>query len=417
MAEEKLLLLKNIRKSGYKGTLADYRKTGGFTALDKALKQMKPEAVQAVVKDSGLRGRGGAGFPTGVKWGFMPKDTGKPSYLVCNADEAEPGTFKDHLLINEDVHMFLEGMIVSCYAVDCHHGYIYIRGESMKSAKHLQQAIDELYKEGLLGKNILGTGYDLDMTVHRGAGAYICGEETALLESLEGKRGQPRVKPPFPAVAGYNGCPTSVNNVETLATVPWIVNEGAEAYKALGTPNNAGTHLVSISGHVKQPGVYEVELGVSLRSLIYDYAGGIRGDKQLKAVVPGGASSPVLTADEIDVPYDFDSLVKAGTMMGSAAPMVYDEDTDIVELAYRTTRFFDHESCGQCTPCREGNFWLKNLIRDFLDDGGDESKMSRVKRVAGGMIGTTLCPFGDAAGMPTVAFVQKFPEEFRKHFP
>jgi NADH-quinone oxidoreductase subunit F len=417
MAQETLLLLKNIRKPGYEGDLKSYREAGGFRALDKVLKSMKPEAVVEAVKDSGLRGRGGAGFPTGMKWSFMPKNTGKPSYLVANADEAEPGTFKDHLLINQDVHLFLEGMIIGCYAVGCHHGYIYIRGESIKPARHLQKGIDELYAAGLLGKNILGSGYGLDLTLHRGAGAYICGEETALLDSLEGKRGQPRVKPPFPAVAGFNGCPTSVNNVETLANLPFIVMEGPEAFKKLGTPNNSGTHLVSISGHVKKPGVYEVEMGVKMRSLIFDFAGGIREDKKLKAVVPGGASAAVLRAEEIDIPYDFDSVMKAGTMMGSAALMVFDEDTDIVELAYRTIRFFNHESCGQCTPCREGTFWLKNLIRDFLDDNGDESKMKRVARVANGIVGTTLCAFGDAAGAPIQSFVEKFPEEFRDHIP
>ena len=416
MAQEHLLLLKNIRKPGYKGDLKSYQATGGFKALEKVLKSMKPEQIVEAVKSSGLRGRGGAGFPTGMKWSFMAKNTGKPSYLVCNADESEPGTFKDHLLINEDVHQFLEGMIIGCYAVGCHHGYIYIRGESIRPAAHLQKGIDDLYTAGLLGKNILGSGYDLDLTLHRGAGAYICGEETALLDSREGKRGQPRVKPPFPAVSGFNGCPTSVNNVETLANLPFIILEGPEAFKAIGTPNNAGTHLVSVSGHVKKPGVYEVAMGIPLRALIYDYAGGIREDKKLKAVVPGGASASVLRADEIDVPYDFDSLMKVGTMMGSAALMVFDEDTDVVELAYRTIRFFNHESCGQCTPCREGTFWLKNLIRDFMDDNGDEAKTTRVGRVASGLIGTTLCAFGDAAGGPTLSFVKKFPEEFRNHF-
>jgi NADH-quinone oxidoreductase subunit F len=415
MPQESLLLLKNIRKPGYKGDLKAYRETGGFKALEKVLKSMKPEQIVEAAKASGLRGRGGAGFPTGMKWSFMPKNTGKPSYLVCNADEAEPGTFKDHLLINRDVHLFLEGMIIGCFAVGCHHGYIYLRGESIKPARHLQQSIDDLYAAGLLGKNILGSGYDLDITLHRGAGAYICGEETALLDSLEGKRGQPRVKPPFPAVSGYNACPTSVNNVETLANLPFIVTDGPEAFKKLGTPNNAGTHLVSISGHVKKPGVYEVEMGVPMRSLIYDFAGGIREDKKLKAVIPGGASAPVMRADEIDVPYDFDSLAKVGTMMGSSAMMIFDEDTDIVELAWRTIRFFNHESCGQCTPCREGTFWLKNLVRDFMDDNGDSTKIARVGRVANGMIGTTLCAFGDAAGGPMKSFVEKFPEDFRAH--
>jgi NADH-quinone oxidoreductase subunit F len=345
----------------------------------------------------------------------MAKNTGKPSYLICNADESEPGTFKDHLLMMKDPHQFLEGMIIGCYALECHHGYIYIRGESQYAIKSQQKAIDEAYKAGLLGKNIMGKGYDLDMTIHPGAGAYICGEETALLDSLEGKRGQPRFKPPFPAVSGYNASPTSVNNVETLTCVPWIVNNGAEAFTKMGTPNNAGTHLVSISGHVNKPGVYEIEMGVPLRTIINEYAGGVRNGKQVKAVIPGGASANVLKASELDVPYDFDSLAKAGTMMGSSAIMVFDEDTDMVEVAYRTIKFFNHESCGQCTPCREGTNWLKSMIREFMDGAGSEDLMQRVTRVSGNLMGTTICAFGDATGGPMRTFVAKFPEEFRKH--
>ena len=416
MAEEKLLLLKDIRRADYDGSLDAYRQAGGFTALKKALDEYDADKLVQLTKDSGLRGRGGAGFPTGMKWSFMAKGTGKPAYLICNADESEPGTFKDHLLIQRDPFLFLEGMIIGCYALSCNHGYIYIRGESIPAARHLQAAIDTLYAEGLLGQNILGSGYDIDLTLHRGAGAYICGEETALLDSLEGKRGQPRFKPPFPAVAGYNGCPTSVNNVETLCCMPFIVNAGAEAFKAIGTPNNSGTHLVSISGHVAKPGVYEVEMGVPLIEIINDLAGGVRDGKRLKAVIPGGASANVLKADEVNVPYDFDSLAKAGTMMGSSAVMVFDEDTDMVEVAWRTIRFFNHESCGQCTPCREGTFWLKNLVREFLDDDGDPTKLERVGRVASGLMGTTICAFGDATGGPMRTFVQKFPEDFKRHF-
>jgi NADH-quinone oxidoreductase subunit F len=304
--------------------------------------------------------------------------------------------------------------MIACYAIGCNTSYIYIRGESQRAIRHLQKAIDDLYKDKLLGKRMMGSKFDLDFYIHPGAGAYICGEETALLESLEGKRGQPRIKPPFPAVAGYNACPTSVNNVETITCLPYILNEGGEAWKALGTPGNTGTHLVSVSGHVEKPGVYEVEMGVPLRALIEDLAGGVRNGKRLKAVIPGGASSNVLTAEEADVPYEFDALMKVGTMMGSAAVMAFDEDTDMVEVANRTIRFFNHESCGQCTPCREGTFWLKNIIRDFLDNAGSEEKMERVERVAGNLIGTTICPFGDATGGPMRTFVQKFPEEFRK---
>ena len=281
----------------------------------------------------------------------------------------------------------------------------------------MNRAIGDLYKEKLLGKSVMGSKYSLDLYVHPGAGAYICGEETALLDSLEGKRGHPRFKPPFPAVSGYDGCPTSVNNVETLACLPYIINEGPEAWKALGTPKNVGTHMVSVSGHVEEPGVYEVELGVSLRDIIDDLAGGVRGGKRLKAVIPGGVSANVLKANEIDLPYEFDALMQAGTMMGSSAVMVFDEDTDMVEVASRTIRFFNHESCGQCTPCREGTFWLKNLVRDFEDNNGSDEKMQRVQRVSSGLIGTTICAFGDATGGPMRTFVEKFPEDFRKHFP
>ena len=416
MAEEKLLLLKNIRTQGYTGDLAAYQKTGGYQALEKSLKSMQPADVIELVKASGLRGRGGAGFPCGMKWSFMPPPKDKPHYLVCNADESEPGTFKDHLIMLSDPHLFIEGMMIGCYAMHSHHGYIYIRGESQHAIRSVQKAIDDLYKAKLLGKNILGSGFDLDLTVHPGAGAYICGEETAMLDSLEGKRGQPRSKPPFPAQSGFNACPTTVNNVETLANVPLIFSIGAEAFAALGRPNNTGTQAVSISGHVAKPGVYEVEMGHSLKSLIYDFAGGIRGGKQLKAVIPGGASAGILRPDEIDIPYDFDSLAKAGTMRGSGAIMVFDEDTDVVRLAERTIRFFNHESCGQCTPCREGTFWLKNMIRQFMDDAGDESLAQRVERAAFQIGGTTICAFGDAVSGPMMAFVRKFPEEFAKHY-
>ncbi len=416
MAEEKLILLRNARAPGYSGELKAYRNVGGFAALKNALGNMKPEQVLETVKASDLRGRGGAGFPTGLKWSFMPRDTGKPSYMICNCDESEPGTFKDHLIVIKDPHQFLEGLILSCYAIGCNHSYIYVRGESVTAIRRLNGAIAELYKAKLLGKSVMGSGFALDLTVHPGAGAYICGEETALLESLEGKRGQPRIKPPFPAVSGFDACPTSVNNVETLTCLPTIFNEGPEAWKALGTPNNAGTHLVSISGHVEKPGVYEVEMGVPLRELIDDLAGGVRLGRKVKAVIPGGASSNVLTPDEIDVPYEFDSLAKAGTMMGSSAVIVFDEETDMVEVASRTIRFFNHESCGQCTPCREGTNWLKQLVRDFSDNAGSEEKMRRVERVASNMMGTTICPFGEATGGPMRTFVKKFPQDFRNHF-
>lgn len=415
MLEEKLVLFKNVRTPGYKGDLVGYKAAGGYEALAKAIK-MKPEDIIQVVKESTLRGRGGAGFPTGLKWSFMAKNTGKPSYLICNADEGEPGTFKDRDIMLHDPHMFLEGMIIGCYAIGCNHGYIYVRGEFVPAMKRLQRAINECYANKLLGPKVLGTEFSLDLTIHPGAGAYICGEETALLDSLEGKRGQPRVKPPFPAIAGFNDCPTSVNNVETLTNLPFIISEGAEAYKALGTPNNGGTHLVSLSGHVNRPGVYEVSMGVSLKDIIYDLGGGVLGGKALKGVIPGGSSTPVLLPDEIDIPYDFDSVMKVGSMMGSSAIMVFDETTDVVKLVSRLVRFYNHESCGQCTPCREGTHWLRLIMRDFMNNEGNEQKLRRLDRVSSNIIGATLCPLGDACAMPVGAFVKKFSDEFRQHF-
>ncbi len=414
MAEEKLLLLKNIRQSGYAGDLAAYRKTGGYGAWKKVLDGMTPAEVIEQVKSSGLRGRGGAGFPCGLKWSFMPPPGDRPSYLVCNADESEPGTFKDHLIMMKDPHMMLEGMMIGCHAMHSHHGYIYIRGESPKAIRNVEKAIAELHKAKLLGKNIQGSGFDLEITVHPGAGAYICGEETAMLDSLEGKRGQPRFKPPFPAQSGFDACPTTVNNVETLANVPFILTEGPDAFAALGTENNNGTQAISLSGHVRNPGVYEVEMGHNLKGIIEDFGGGVRAGKQLKAVIPGGASSAILRPEDIDIPYDFESLAKADSMRGSGSIMIFDEDTSIVELANRTIRFFNHESCGQCTPCREGTFWLKNMIRQFKDGEGNPELLERVERAAGNLIGTTICAFGDAVGGPMQGFVRKFPEEFLK---
>lgn len=415
MLEETLVIFKNIRNAGYKGTLANYKASGGYQALEKAL-QMSPSEVVNIVKASNLRGRGGAGFPTGLKWSFMAKGTGKPSYLVINADEGEPGTFKDREILLHEPHMFLEGYMIGCYALGCHDGYIYTRGEFIPAMRSLQIAIDECYDAGIAGEKLLGTDFRLDLIMHPGAGAYICGEETALLDSLEGKRGQPRSKPPFPAVAGFNGCPTSVNNVETLTSVPYIITEGAEAFKDLGTPNNAGTHLVSLSGHVNKPGVYEVKMGVSLKDIIYELGGGIRNGKKLKGVIPGGSSTPVLLPEEIDIPYDYDSLAKAKSMMGSAAIMVFDEDTDIVNLLYRLVKFYNHESCGQCTPCREGSNWSRLIIRDFIQGQGSDHKMQRLDRVSQNMMGTTLCALGDACAMPIQAFLKKYPEEFKDHF-
>lgn len=415
MEGETLVLLKNARKPGYQGDLKSYLAEGGHQALQKALK-MKPEDIIKQVKDSGLRGRGGAGFPTGLKWSFMAKNTGNPTYLVINADEGEPGTFKDREIMLHDPHMFLEGFLIGCYALDCHHGYIYIRGEFVPAMKRVQAAIDELYAEGIIGNKLLEADFPIDLTLHRGAGAYICGEETALLDSLEGRRGQPRVKPPFPALKGFNGCPTSVNNVETVTNLPFIITEGAQAYKDLGTPNNAGTHLVSLSGHINRPGVYEVRMGYNLKDIIYRLGGGIPNGKQLKGVIPGGSSTPVLLPHEIDVPYDYDSMMKAGSMMGSGAVMAFDETTDVVKLLHRITKFYNHESCGQCTPCREGTNWSKKILRDFTLGHGSDAKFTRLDRVAGNILGHTLCALGDAAAMPIQSFLKKFPEEFKNRY-
>ena len=307
--------------------------------------------------------------------------------------------------------------MIGSYAVGCNHSYIYVRGEYFPSIKSLNDAVDELYEAGLLGSSILDSKFNLDITIHTGAGAYICGEESALLDSLEGKRGHPRVKPPFPAVSGFNGCPTSVNNVETLACLPFILSDGGvEKFKSFGPENNSGTHLVSLSGHVNRPGIYELRMDVSIRDIIFDIGGGISNGKKLKGVIPGGSSSSVITADEVDVIYNFDELTKIGTMLGSSAMMVFDEDTDVVKLLHRITRFYAHESCGQCTPCREGTHWSRQIIRDFLNGNGSEEKLNLLNRVGGNMIGTTLCALGDAAALPIQSFVEKFPDEFRNYY-
>jgi len=416
MLKETLVLFKNIRNPDYDKSLTAYEKTGGFTSLKKVLK-MDPDEVVQRVKESGIRGRGGAGFPTGLKWSFMAKGTGKPSYLIANADESEPGTCKDRELMLKDPFLFLEGLMIGSYAVGCHHAYVYVRGEFFPAIKTLNIAVEELYRVGFLGSGIMGSGFKLDVTIHTGAGAYICGEESALLDSLEGKRGHPRVKPPFPAVSGFNGCPTSVNNVETLACLPFILSDGGvEAFKSFGPENNSGTHLVSLSGHVNLPGIYELRMDASVKDIIYEIGGGIRNGKKLKGVIPGGSSSPVLSASEVDVIYNFDELTKIGSMMGSSAMMVFDEDTDIVKLLHRITRFYAHESCGQCTPCREGTHWSRQIIRDFLNQNGSEEKLHLLNRVGGNMIGTTLCALGDAAAMPIQSFVEKFPDEFRNYY-
>jgi NADH-quinone oxidoreductase subunit F len=396
----------------------DYYKSQmqGYTALKKAL-SMGQDSIIEEMKKSNMRGRGGAGFPTGIKWGFIPKQSNKPKYLVCNADESEPGTFKDRDLMRYTPHLLIEGMLIGGYAIGAKSGYIYIRGEYTREAKLLNLAIDEAYQAGMLGKNILGSGFDFDLTVHRGAGAYICGEETALLNSLEGKRGEPRVKPPFPAQAGAFGGPTIVNNVETLTAVPYIINRGGEWFSKLGKlEKSGGTRLFCVSGHVKKPGLYELPAGgVTMRQLIYDYCGGILGDKKLKAVIPGGSSSPVLTPDEIDVVLDIEPLMKIGSMLGSAAIMVVSEEMCVVELIRRITRFYEHESCGQCTPCREGCKWMEDVLHRIEHGHGRDQDIPLLLDIAENINGKTLCALGDAAAGPVLSFVKKFRADFEAH--
>jgi NADH-quinone oxidoreductase subunit F len=361
-----LVLLKDVQDRNLM-TVEDYRQTGGYEALKKVLFEMKPDQVIEEVKKSGLRGRGGAGFPTGMKWSFIPKTSDKPKYMVVNSDEAEPGTCKDRVIIEKTPFLLMEGIAISNYAIGSSTCYLYIRGEYYHQAMILKKAIEDAYKHGYLGKNILGSGYSLDVYLHRGAGAYICGVETGLLESLEGKKGWPRLKPPFPATSGLYGCPTCVNNVETLAAVVPIIQKGGDWYASLGTPKNGGTRLFCVSGHVKKPGTYELPMGIPLRSIIYDYAGGIKDDRKLKAVIPGGSSVPILTADEIDVKMDFDSVAAIGSLLGSGGVVVINEDTCMVKALLRITKFYAHESCGQCTPCREGTTWLKKTLQRVYD--------------------------------------------------
>lgn len=392
-----------------------YESLGGYQALRKTLKEFKPNEIIEIVKKSGLRGRGGAGFPTGVKWGFVPKNIGKPIYLCVNADESEPGTFKDRLIIEKDPHQLLEGTIISAFALDCHQAFIYIRGEFFYGAKVLEKAIAEAYTRGYLGKNILGAGYDLEMVLHRGAGAYICGEETALLESLEGKRGHPRLKPPFPAVIGLYKCPTVINNVETLANVPHIINNGSDWYSSIGIERNTGTRLYAVSGHVNKPGVYEFPMTVILRELIFEHCGGMRGGRKLKAVIPGGSSVPILTADQVDVRMDYDSVAKAGSMLGSAGVVVMDETTCMVRAVRRITRFYAEESCGQCTQCREGTEWLYKILTRIEQGEGREGELETLLDLCTQMKGRTICPLSDAAAMPVESYITKFRGEFEAH--
>ncbi len=409
------ILLRNIDAQD-SHTLAVYRSRGGYRALEKVLRGMSPEQLIEEVKASGLRGRGGAGFPTGMKWSFVPKDSPKPKYVVCNADESEPGTFKDRLLIERDPHAIIEGTILAAYAIQSHTAFIYIRGELVFGSKALQRAIDEAAQAGCLGKNIMGSGYDLDLILHRGAGAYICGEETGLLSSLEGGKGWPKVKPPFPATHGLFGCPTVVNNVETLAALPWIVDQGAARYAAMGTEKSKGTKLFCVSGHIRRPGVYEVEMGYPFKRFLEEDCGGVPDGRKLKGVIPGGSSMPVLRGDELEpVRMDYESMQAAGSLLGSGGVIVMDDSTCMVKAAWNVARFYAHESCGQCTPCREGCHWMEKIFWRIENGQGRKGDLDLILNISGNITGNTICPFGDAAAWPAAAFIKKYREEFEAH--
>ncbi|MFH1017309.1 MAG: NADH-quinone oxidoreductase subunit NuoF [Pseudomonadota bacterium] len=394
--------------------LKNYLEGGGFRGLAKALR-LKPDEITRIVKDSGLRGRGGAGFPCGAKWGFVPKNTGKPVYLCVNADEGEPGTFKDREILKQDPHLLIEGIAIAGYALGVRQAYVYVRGEFHEEGRRLGDAVDEAYANNLLGENIQGSAYSLDVTIHMGAGAYICGEETALLESLEGKRGLPRLKPPFPAVEGLFRCPTVINNVETLANLPDLILKGAEWFRQWGTEKSPGMRLFCVSGQVQKPGVYELPLNVPLMELITKHAGGPFPGRRLKAVIPGGVSTPILRAEECDVTMDFEALASRGTMAGSGGVIVMDDTTCMVRALRVVSAFFAHESCGQCTPCREGSDWLYKIVRRIEEGKGTEADLKLLFAVTGNMKGKTICVFADAAAAPVESFVSKFREEFEQH--
>lgn len=404
------LLTEHYNKDEYIG-IAGYQKHGGYQMLKKAL-SMKPEAIIEEVKKSGLRGRGGAGFPTGMKWGFLPKND-EPRYLLCNADEGEPGTFKDRMMMERAPHQLIEGMIISAFAIKSKKSYVYIRGEYEFCVRIIEKAIREAYDAGFLGKNILGSGFDHDMDVYRGAGAYIVGEETGLISSLEGLKGQPKLKPPFPAIQGYLRKPTIVNNVETLAAVIPILRDGADAYRKYGTEKSPGTKLFSISGDVVKPGNYELNLGIPLMDMVDKVAGGIKGGRKLKAVIPGGSSAPVLTtADCAKATMDYESLASLGSMLGSGAVIVIDDSRCMVDLLNNLLHFYHHESCGQCTPCREGTGWLEKITRTIVSGKGKLQDIDLLVTVAENMKGRTICALSEAAALPTISFVQKFRDEF-----
>ena len=430
---ETRMIFKNVDRPGWKTDIDTYLGDGGYEDLKKALTMSQPDVVNEV-KASGLRGRGGAGFPCGVKWGFIKQDSPKPIYLICNADESEPGTFKDRYIIHQDPHQLVEGMVISCYAVNAKLAYIYIRGEYPEGAKILERALAEARERGFLGKNIQGTGFDCEIYVHRGAGAYICGEETGLIESLEGKRPYPRIKPPyFPAVLGLYQCPTIVNNVETLCHVKHIVHLGGAEYAKIGRPNNTGTRILCVSGDVQKPGYFEVEVGsLTMGELLYDVCGGPKEGRKFKAIIPGGSSAKVLRADEkykikekgpdgamVDkeitfdqIPMDFDTLAAVGSMAGSGGVIVMDDSRNMVETLANINEFYAHESCGQCTPCREGSLWMQKITRRMVSGEGAKQDTAVLKSVADNIAGKTICAFGEACAWPTQSFIGKFREEF-----
>ncbi len=409
------ILHRNLRDSSYDGSIEAYLARGGYQATAKVLREHRPPEIVEMVKRSGLRGRGGAGFPAGVKWGFIPQDRGVPKYILCNADEGEPGTFKDRQLLERDPHQVIEGIIISSFAIGGETSYIYLRGEFLEAATILDRALQEAYARSFLGKNILGTDFNLDVYVHRGAGAYICGEETALIESLEGKRGEPRIRPPFPAVKGLYQCPTAVNNVETLCNIPHIILRGPEWYASLGTAKSTGARVFSVSGHVRYPGNYEIPLSATLRELIFEHAGGMRDGRKIKAIIPGGTSAPVLTPEHLDVGLDFESLAAAGSMGGSGAVIVMDETTCMVRVGEVVNRFYHHESCGQCTQCREGTAWLHQILRRIEEGRGRVADLEILKDVCRNMKGQTICVLSDSAAMPTESYLRYFQEEFEAH--
>jgi len=398
-------VVENIRN------VAVYISDGGYEGLRRAL-SLEPKAVGEEVLKAGLRGRGGAGFPAGRKWSFLPPLGDKPRYLVVNCDESEPGTFHDHEIIEDNPHLAVEGIIISSYATSVHHAFIYVRGEFALGAERLTRAVDEARAQGFLGKNILGSGYDLEITVHRGAGAYICGEESALLESLEGRRGYPRLRPPFPAVSGLYKSPTVINNIGTLANVGPILRRGADWYKSIGTEKSSGPCIYSISGHVERPGNYEAPMGLTMRALIYDYAGGVRNGNALKAIIPGGSSAPILPASAVDLVLDFDSVAQAGSMLGSAAIIIMDETTDMVAAVLRMVEFYKEESCGKCTPCREGTYWMVEILERMMHSGGRLEDIDLLKDVAENIAGKSFCLLGDSAAAPVISSINLFRGEY-----